>query len=220
MICFPCYTCKGLPHLSPFKIPRHFPNKISVFRDNFFYFSICKINNFLTVIIGNSPTNPVFLKGKSLTVIINRPRVYICQVDICINTTQVEPLSCDGNFNLKMSWWNSLTWYHKIPWHLSNDQNSLTFFSKFPDLEKILFLPDISLTRGSPVVVSVHVTAFHRIPLWFYLHLSECNYSKSLTACMGNWVFRAFLKFPSLHWRVKKKFENISNSFSIIYQMC
>ena len=64
-----------------------------------------KTQQILTVINGNSPTQPGFLNGKSLTVIISKPWVYICQADIYINTTQVEPLSYDGSFNLNIISW-------------------------------------------------------------------------------------------------------------------
>ena len=132
----------------------------------FFYFSICEKTTFNSLMA--IPPQPGYLKGKSLTVIINRPRVYICQADININTTQVEPLSYDGSFNLKiMSCQNSLT----IPWHdITKFPNiSLTLvkwpkfpdiFSKFPDLEKILFFPGISVTRGNPEFWSVLIFRF------------------------------------------------------------
>ena len=95
-----------------------------------------------TVINDNSPTHPSFLKYISLTVIISKPWVYICQADICINTTQVEPSLYDRNFSLNiLLWQNSLT----IPWHGLNGQNSLTFFKiprLFPHLENFFF-PDM-----------------------------------------------------------------------------
>ena len=137
----------GLPHLSPFRIPLHFPDKITVFPDNFYSFFNHAKKQLLTVINSNFTQKPrIFERQKFITVIISRTWVYICQVDIYINTTQVEPLSYDGSFNLKiMSWQNSLTipWHDitkfpsmtsqnplTIPWHGSNAQNSLTFFKK------------------------------------------------------------------------------------------
>ena len=61
----------GLPHLSQFKIPRHFPDKVTFSPDNLFYFSKLK-NRHLIVAKGNPTTYPGFLKGNSLTVIISR----------------------------------------------------------------------------------------------------------------------------------------------------
>ena len=49
--------------------------------------------------------------------------------------------------------WKKINCHDKIPWHWSNGQNSWHFFKipwQFPDLEKILFFPDFSLTRGNP----------------------------------------------------------------------
>ena len=115
------------------------------------FFNLWK-NNFQLLLMA-------ILKGKSLAVIISRSWVYICQADIYINTTQVQPLSHDGRFNPKiMSWQNSLT----IPWiditkfpDMGQMAKIPRHFFKipwlFPNLEKILFFPDISLTRGNPV---------------------------------------------------------------------
>ena len=113
-----------------------------------------------TVINGKFPHTPGFLEGKSLTAIISRLWVYICQADIYINTTQVEPLSHDGSFNLKNNVMtkfpdNSLTWHYKIPWHFPDmgqmgkiPWHFLKIRWLFPDLEAILFFHDISLTCG------------------------------------------------------------------------
>ena len=92
-------------------------------------------NNFQLLLSAIPPTHLGFLKGKSLTVIISRLWVYICPVDIYINTTQAEPLPYDGSFNLKiMSWQNSLTWFKwpKFPdiWH---------FFQNSPTWRKFCF---------------------------------------------------------------------------------
>ena len=64
---------------------------------------------------------------------ISLTKANICQADIYIytNTGQVDPLLYEGSFNLK-----------KFP----------DIFSKFPDLEKSLFLPDNSPTHGNPVL--------------------------------------------------------------------
>ena len=39
----------------------------------------------------------------------------------------------------------------KIPWLFSKLSDIFSKFPDFPDLEKILFFPDISLTRGNSV---------------------------------------------------------------------
>ena len=43
---FKLWIDSGLPHLSPFKIPWHFHDKITVFPGNFFSFSICEKTTF------------------------------------------------------------------------------------------------------------------------------------------------------------------------------
>ena len=118
--------------------PWHFP-------DNLFYFSRLKKYLHVIVIKGNHTTYSGFLKGNSLTVIISKPWVYICQTDIYINKTQVDPLLYNGSFHVKKC-------HNKIPWQFP-DMGQMTkipwLFFKIPwlfhDLEKILFFPDISL---------------------------------------------------------------------------
>ena len=58
--------------VATFEYNQNSPDKITVFPDNFFYFSICERTTYITVITSNSHTHPGFLKGKSLTVIISR----------------------------------------------------------------------------------------------------------------------------------------------------
>ena len=116
----------------------------------------------LTVINGNPPppqhTHTGFLMGKSLTVIISRPWVYICQPDTYINTTLIILWMFQSKNNVMIKFPdNSLTWHYKIPWQFPDmgqmDKIPWHFFKipwLFPDLEKILLFPDISLTRGNP----------------------------------------------------------------------
>ena len=125
-----------LPHLSPFKFPWHFHDKITVFPDNFYYFSIIKKTT--SNCYYNSPTHPGFLKFKNLTVIISRPWVYIFQADIYINTTQLEPLLYDGSFNLKII---SRQNFQTIPWH------DITIF---PDMGQMAKIPWHSFTIPWP----------------------------------------------------------------------
>ena len=121
-----------------------FAENIGLYRTipkNIGFYSINRTIRHPAVIDSNSPTHSGFLKGKSLTVIISGSWFYICQADIYTNTAQVESLSYDGSFNLKiMSSQNSLT----IPWHdiTKFPDNSLTsvkwpkfldIFPKFPD---------------------------------------------------------------------------------------
>ena len=59
----------------------------------------------------------------------------------------------------------------KIPWH---------FFKipwQFPDLEKILFFPDFSPTRGNPEIVQVHKTACDGLDDCYYLTVIFWNHS-------------------------------------------
>ena len=54
---------------------------------------------------------------------ISRPSPYICQGDIYINTTKVDPFLYDGSFGLKKC-------HNKIPW-------------QFPDMGQMAKIPDI-----------------------------------------------------------------------------
>ena len=87
---------------------------------------------------------------------------------------------------------NSLTCLHKIPWQFP-DMGQMTkipwhFFKipwLFPDLEKILFFPDISLTRGNPVQMelNLNITACNTFFKLNWMNLYLCcaraaNYPK------------------------------------------
>ena len=73
---------------------------------------------------------------------------------------------------------NSLTWHHKIPWQFPDMGQKAKipwhFFKipwLFPDLEKILFFPDISLTRGNPVNIKQGLVS----PVVFQVQNSTVN---------------------------------------------
>ena len=84
---------------------------------------------------------------------------------------------------------NSLTWHHKIPGKFP-DMGQMAkipwhFFKipDFPNLEKILFFPDISPTRGNPVlplITYINNTTFeteiNKTVLWKYWRLHGVQY--------------------------------------------
>ena len=91
-------------------------------------------NTHLVVIKGNPTTYLGFLKDNSLTVIISRPWVYICQADVYINTTQVDPLLYYGSFNLKKC-------HNKIPWQFPDMDQVAKIPWQFPDMDQVAKIP-------------------------------------------------------------------------------
>ena len=68
----------------------------------------------------------------------------------------------------------------KIPWH---------FFKipwQFPDLEKILFFPDFSLTRGNPVMVYLHLR--EGLGFCVCLHKKNWIWTKICLACAYKYI--------------------------------
>ena len=160
------WVCSKFPDIS-----MTFPWQNNSFPWKFLLFFLCKKKQLLAFINGNYPTHPGFSKGKSITVIISRPWVYICQADIYINTTQV-----------KQTWWkfqsknNVMTKFPDmtsqnsgtIPWHGSNGKISLTFFQNsltFPWLGENFVSPWHFLDTWQPCYcffASRHLFTNHR----------------------------------------------------------